>query len=297
MRFGDCYDRAEGKRPVLSFEVFPPKTDAAMTSFQRVIPELVKLGPDFVTVTYGALGSTRERTVEIARRVKAEHRIETACHLTCVGSTAAEIDDILDEVQAAGIQNIVALRGDPPRGETEFRPVEGGYAHAVDLVRHVAGRGGFGIAVAGYPETHIEAVDSPTDLAHLREKVRAGADAVITQLFYDNATFFRFVEDARRLGIDCPIVPGILPILSRKQILRITEMCGASIPEALAGRLEEAGEEREADVGVEQAVEQVVELLENGAPGIHLYVLNRSNHIKRIIEQIPADLILRSPTR
>lgn len=289
MKFGDCYTAAAGKRPVFSFELFPPKTEAGMKKISRIVPELLALGPDFFTVTYGAMGTTQDRTLEIARTIKAEHDIETACHLTCVGSTREELDGTLDSIQAAGIENIVALRGDPPAGETEFKAVEGGHEHAVDLVRHIRSRDTeFGVAVAGYPEKHIEAVDFDTDLAFLKDKVDAGADVVVTQLFYDNAVFFEFEKRARAIGIQCPIVPGILPILSGKQIQRITSMCGTSIPEDLRNELEGAGEDRDAtlEIGVQQAVLQVRELLEHGVPGVHFYVLNSSEHMARVFSDL-----------
>lgn len=295
MKFQETFRAHAGTRPVISFEMFPPKTDAALEKFDRVVPELVKLRPDFMTVTYGALGSTRDRTLEIAARIKREHRVETASHLTCVGSTREEIDDILGALADSGIENIVALRGDPPGDETEFRPVEGGYARAIDLVRHIREHGGFGVAVAGYPEKHLEAPDLETDLDFLTEKVAAGADVVVTQLFYDNADYFRFVESCRERGVECPIVPGILPIVSQKQILRITGMCGSRIPDDLAARLEAASGDAaaEQEVGVDQAVRQVTELLEAGVPGIHFYVLNRATHMREIFARLPESLTRR----
>ena len=284
MKFGDCYTAAAGKRPVFSFELFPPKTEAGMKKISRIVPELLALGPDFFTVTYGAMGTTQDRTLEIARTIKAEHDIETACHLTCVGSTREELDGTLDSIQAAGIENIVALRGDPPAGETEFKAVEGGHEHAVDLVRHIRSRDTeFGVAVAGYPEKHIEAVDFDTELPeHVRwegappseEAKRKGGGV--------------FEKRARAIGIQCPIVPGILPILSGKQIQRITSMCGTSIPEDLRNELEGAGEDRDAtlEIGVQQAVLQVRELLEHGVPGVHFYVLNSSEHMARVFSDL-----------
>jgi len=286
MRFHEIFARRG--RPVISFEVFPPKTDAAMESFRGVLPRLVELRPDFMTVTYGAFGSTQARTLEIAAMIKRDHGMEAACHLTCVGSTAAGLDRILGEIGQAGIENIVALRGDPPQGEKEFVPPEGGFRHAQELVALIRRRGGFGIAVAGYPEKHIEAPDLETDLRHLKKKVETGADIVITQLFYDDAQYFRFVERARSLGIRSPIAPGLLPILSLHQVKRITSMCGATIPPALLGKLEAAGGDEKAalDVGVRHAIAQAEGLIQGGAPGIHFYVLNKSQHMVRIMEGI-----------
>jgi methylenetetrahydrofolate reductase (NADPH) len=284
MRFLETYRRFAGARPVFSFEVFPPRTAAAEEGFHKVVPELVALRPHFITVTYGAMGSTRDRTLEIASAIKRDHGIETACHLTCVGSTPAEIDALLDRIRAAGIQNLVALRGDPPQGEKEFRPPPGGYAHAIQLVEHIRRRGEFGIAVAGYPEKHIEAPSWESDLQHLKEKVDAGGDLVITQLFYDNRLFFDFATRARAAGIRCPIVPGILPILNGKQVRRITRLCGATIPAALLAELDAAGDDAPASeaIGIRQAVRQVQELLDNGVPGVHFYVLNRASHMQKI---------------
>lgn len=289
MKFGETFNKFDGVRPVFSFEVFPPKTDKALEKFQRILPELINLSPDFITVTYGAMGSTQDKTLEIARSIKAENGIATACHLTCVGSTSEEIEVILNQIHDNGIENIVALRGDPPQGETEFKQKEGGYAHAIDLVRHIKPRQQFGIAVAGYPEKHIEASDMNTDLEFLKEKVDAGADVVITQLFYDNQAFFKFHERARSIGITCPIVPGILPILSAKQVKRITSMCGTTIPPKLQADLNAAGDDNKAalEIGIHQAIEQVTELLDWGVPGIHFYVLNRSSHMQRIFSEIP----------
>jgi methylenetetrahydrofolate reductase (NADPH) len=291
MRFAEFYAGKTG--PHISFEVFPPKTDAAMDSLRRVLPELIDLGPSYMTVTYGALGSTRERTLEIAALLKREYGMETACHLTCVGSSRADLDRILDDIRRASIENIVALRGDPPRGETAFVPPPDGYAHANELVAHIRrrhgdGRTGFGLAVAGYPEKHIESPDLDADLKHFKRKVDAGADIVITQLFYDNADFFAFAAAARELGVTRPIVPGLLPVLSAKQVRRITSLCGSKIPPALHAELENAGEDdgHAEEVGIRQCVAQATDLLRRGVPGIHFYVLNKSSHMRRIMEAL-----------
>lgn len=285
----EFYRRAES--PVISFEVFPPQDEKGMDRLARILPRLRALGPDFMTVTYGAMGTTRGRTMEIAARIKREHGLETACHLTCVGSSRAELDEIVESIRAEGIRNIVALRGDPPEGETAFKPPADGLAHGDEIVAHIRGlqarRGWepFGVAVAGYPETHVEAPDRPADLANLKRKVDAGGDVVITQLFYDNDGFFRFVDDVRELGIDVPIVAGLLPILSARQIRRIVGMCGATIPEQLGTRLDACGGDakKEQAVGIEHCMGQVRELIERGVAGIHFYVLNRSSHMKQIM--------------
>jgi methylenetetrahydrofolate reductase (NADPH) len=288
MRFAEFYAGATG--PHISFEVFPPKTDAAMKTLRRVLPELIDLGPSYMTVTYGALGSTRERTLEIASLIKREHGMESACHLTCVGSSRADLDRILDDISRAGIENIVALRGDPPQGETAFAPPPDGYCHANELVAHIRrrhgnGATGFGLAVAGYPEKHIESPDRDTDLRHFKNKVDAGADIVITQLFYDNADFFSFVAAARALGVTTPIIPGLLPVLSARQVMRITSLCGSKVPSDLQVHLETAGEDdgKAEEIGIRQCVAQATELLRRGVPGIHFYVLNKSSHMRRIM--------------
>ncbi len=292
MRFDQFLANRAG--PVISFEVFPPKTDQAMHNLRVVLPQLIELGPSYMTVTYGALGSTRERTLEIASLIKRDFGMECACHLTCVGSSRADIDRIVRDIRRAGIENIVALRGDPPKGEAGFVPPTDGFAHANELVAHIRavesrdGHGRVGVAVAGYPEKHIEARDMATDLANLRRKVDAGADVVITQLFYDNADFFRFVDAARAAGIAQPIVPGLLPIQSVRQIRRITELCGAKIPPALEDELAAAGDDDAAaeEIGVRQCVAQARELIAGGAPGIHFYVLNKARPMQRIMEHI-----------
>lgn len=288
MRFPDIYTGATG--PHISFEVFPPKSDAAMESLRRVLPELIDLAPSYMTVTYGALGTTRERTLEIAALIKREYRMESACHLTCVGSSRADLDRILDDIQRAGIDNIVALRGDPPRGETAFVPPPDGYRYGNELVAHIRRRhaAAFGLAVAGYPEKHIESIDCDSDLRHFKNKVDAGADIVITQLFYDNAHFFSFVDAARAVGVLKPIVPGLLPVLSAKQVRRITSLCGSALPPALQAELEAAGDDdgRAEEVGIRQCVAQATELLRRRVPGIHFYVLNKSSHMRRIMEQL-----------
>jgi methylenetetrahydrofolate reductase (NADPH) len=282
-------------KPIISFEVFPPKTDAAMQNLEQIMPEIVGLRPDFMTVTYGALGSTQERTLEIATNIQNRFKVPTACHLTCVGSSRADLENILQRIKAAGIRNIVALRGDPPAGETKFVAPKDGLSHANELVAFIraaekSGRiGPMGIAVAGYPEKHVEAPDLKTDLANLKRKVDAGADCVITQLFYDNRHYFSFVKAARDLGITIPIIPGLLPILSAKQVMRITSICGSCLPEGLKRDLELAGDDpvKSEEIGVRQCIAQATELLEQGAPGIHFYVLNKSSHMLRIMDKIP----------
>ena len=287
------YFKPDGK-PVISFELFPPKTEAGMRTLSRhLLPELVQLNPSYITVTYGAMGTTRARTLEIASLIKKEFQMEPACHLTCVGSSRADINGILKDIRDADIHNIVALRGDPPQGSDDFVQPKDGFGHANELVAFIRDteppRDPFGVAVAGYPEKHLEAESFEADLAHLKRKVDAGGDIVITQLFFDNQRYFRFVEQARAAGIAAPIVPGLMPILSARQIQRITSMCGATIPPDLEKKLVDAidDDDKAMAVGVEQCIAQAEELLERGAPGIHFYVLNKHVHIREIMDALP----------
>src|SRR5262245_30698144 len=262
----------------LSFELFPPKTPAGEEALWQNVEQLMAFRPDVVTCTYGAGGSTRDKTLEIVSKVKTRFGARVASHLTCVGSTVDQLRAYLTEAKSLGIDNIVALRGDPPKGETAFKPVEGGLSYACDLVTLIQREfGTFGIAVAGYPETHQEAISPQSDLENLKRKVNAGGHCVITQLFYDNADFFRFRQRCHHIGIKAPIVPGILPVTNLAQIQRITSLCKAKLPPAFVAEL---GEKDDADwqfqVGVRWATRQVQELIAVGVPGLHFYVLNKS---------------------
>lgn len=285
MKFADFYGKGY---PVISFELFPPRNTKTMAELEERLPKLISLKPSFITVTYGALGSTQERTLEIASLIKNEYGMETAHHLTCVGSSRDEITSILERIRQNNIENIIALRGDPARGETTFIPSQNGYSHGNQLVGHIREFGGFGIGVAGYPETHIEAPDAETDLRNLKQKADTGADAVITQLYYTNSHFYHFVERCRVMGIYQPIVPGLMPILSVEQIKRITSICGATLPEQLLQQLEDAGsdQERVHEIGIAHTANQALDLLRHGVPGIHFYVLNRHFHIAEIMKRI-----------
>ncbi len=285
MKFHDFY--ASG-HPVISFELFPPHTDRGLAKLERRLPKLIALQPSFLTVTYGALGTTRDRTLEVVSKIKNIYHQDVAHHLTCVASTQEEIAQLLEDLRRENIENIVALRGDPPQGETEFKPPKGGYRYGNELVSHIRKFGGFGIAVAGYPEKHIEATDFETDLKNLKRKVDAGADVVITQLFYDNHLFYAFVDRCRAIGITKPIVPGLLPILNLEQIKRITRMCGASIPRELLEKLTNSGDnqDRVHEIGINHTVAQAVDLLNHGVSGIHFYVLNQYFHIAEIMEHL-----------
>jgi methylenetetrahydrofolate reductase (NADPH) len=273
----------------LSFELFPPKTPQGEVNLFEHVRRLVAYGPSFITCTYGAGGSTQDKTREIVARVHDEFRLPVATHLTCVGRTVDELRDYLRQAESSGIENVVALRGDPPRGDATFRPVAGGLSHANELVALIHREfSGLGVAVAGYPETHQEAPSPEVDLANLKRKVDAGADVVITQLYYDNADFFRFRDRCVRQGIEVPIVPGLLPITNFSQIQRITALCGAKLPGELVKGLEAAGEndEAQAALGVDFAIRQTQQLLDGGVPGIHFYVLNRSEATSRVLDQV-----------
>ena len=276
--------------PSFSFEFFPPKTDEAFDTLMETIRELQKLHPTFVSVTYGAGGSTRRRTIDVVAKAKGELGQESMAHLTCVGSTEEEMRDVLDELRRQGIENVLPLRGDPPAGTDVFEKKPGGFGYANELVSFIKENYDFCLGVAGYPEGHQEADDFDTDLANLKLKVDAGADFVITQMFFDNRFYFDFVVQARAIGIDVPLIPGIMPILNLGQIQRFTQMCGASIPEELLERLEAIKEDAEAvrQCGVEHAAQQCRELLEGGAPGIHFYTLNRSTSTRDIFENLKA---------
>lgn len=292
MRFSEFY--SSRKSPVISFEVFPPKTSNGLTDLEYTLKDLADLAPDFITVTYGAMGTTRDRTLKVADYIKNELKIETACHLTCVGASRDEISSILAEIEKLHISNIVALRGDPPKGENSFITSRDGFSHADQLVRHIreyeklsAGSDGskFGIAVAGYPEKHVEAPSFKVDLQNLKRKADAGADVIITQLFFDNDHYFEFVKKVKDAGIDIPVVPGLMPILSASQIKKITMMCGSSISGELRQQLSNAGDHAE-EIGIRHCRKQLNGLLEKGVPGVHFYVLNRSDHIRQILKPL-----------
>jgi len=279
---------ASADEPIFSFEFFPPKTDDGERNLRAALEALRPLEPDFASVTYGAGGSTRERTVEITRWIKGDLGIEAMAHLSCVGATREELHEILDTIAEAGIENVLALRGDPPRGETEWRPHPGGLRYSTELASLISERQAFGIGAACFPEVHPDAPDLAHDLRFLREKVDAGASFLITQLFFDNELYFRFVEEARASGIEVPILPGIMPITDVSQIKTITGMCGATIPESLLEQLELRAGDPDAvlQLGVSYATLQCAELLARGAPGIHFYTLNRSPATRAILSAL-----------
>ncbi len=290
-------DRLAHKRPVFSFEFFPPKTEKGEATLWRSLELLAPLEPDFVSVTYGAGGSTRDRTIDLVGRIKRETGIEPMAHLTCVGATRDEIASVVDRLGDAGVRNILALRGDPPKGQTEFVHTAGGFRHASELIEFLRGRGDFCLGAACYPEVHPEATDAEVDLKHLKAKVDAGADFLVSQLFFDNRRFFDFHKRAREAGIAAPILPGIMPVTNFKQIQRFTQMCGATIPDLLNSRLRQVQEDPQEVLwaGVQYAAHQCRELLEpagsgpfgarpRGVPGIHFYTLNRSPATRAIFE-------------
>ncbi|MEM6786499.1 MAG: methylenetetrahydrofolate reductase [NAD(P)H] [Myxococcota bacterium] len=277
MRIKDMF---RGRERVVSFEFFPPKTEEGVEKLYGTVEELRGCRPSFVSVTYGAGGSTRDRTIALVTRIKQDLEMEPLAHLTCVGSTKDEVERVLDRLAEAGVENVLALRGDPPRGTTKFEKTEGGFAHASELVQFIRDKGyDFCVGAAAYPEGHPEADDLDDDLRHLVDKVRAGADFLVTQLFFDNQDYFPFVRRARGAGINVPIVPGLMPITDFKQIKRFTKMCGARIPQELYRRLKIVESDPSAVVatGVYWTTRQAKYLLDGGAPGVHFYTLNKSS--------------------
>ena len=267
------------RRPVRSLEFFPPKDDAQMQIMHQAAALLQRVAPDFVSVTYGAGGSTRERTARASAMLRHDFGYTVMPHLTCGGHTRAELETIADELHRGGFRNIMALRGDPPAGAGGFQVAPDGLRYASELVELLKRRhAGFCLGVAGYPEKHPEARSLESDLENLKRKVDAGAAFVATQLFFDNSMYYRFVEKCRLRGISVPIVPGIMPVVSLRQIKRITEMCGATLPKELATRLDVAAEDTDVVeiIGIDWALTQIRGLLANGAPGYHLYIMNRA---------------------
>ncbi len=283
MRIVDAF--GAGKPPTISFEFFPPRTPEAEARLFDTVAQLAPLKPTYVSVTYGAGGSTRKLTRDIVVRIKRDIGIEAMAHLTCAGHTRDELAEILDDLTAAGIENVLALRGDPPRGQAVFTPTPGGFAHGAELAAFINGRWDVCIVSAAYPEKHLEATDFDTDLRYLKEKVGNGAKVLITQLFFEPQLYFDFVARARAAGIDVPILPGIMPITNVSQIERFTSMCGATIPASLRQLLAGVRDDEDAVTarGIEWARDQCRALLEGGAPGLHFYTLNRSHSTQEIV--------------
>jgi methylenetetrahydrofolate reductase (NADPH) len=283
----------ERGEPIFSFEFFPPKSPDGERALFETVDALRPLGPAYVSVTYGAGGSTRQKTVDLVKRLKRESEVEAMAHVTCVGASRDEIAAVLDEVAEAGVQNVLALRGDPPRGQAAFVPHAEGFRYASELVAFIRGspqRWSFCVGAAAYPEGHVETRDLARDLAHLKAKVDAGVDFLVTQLFFDNARYLGFVERARAAGISVPIVPGIMPFTNVEQVERFTAMCGASIPPPLRAAMEVRRSDPDGarELGVAYAGLQCADLLRRGAPGIHFYTLNRSPSTRAILAALRA---------
>jgi methylenetetrahydrofolate reductase (NADPH) len=278
------------KRPVFSIEFFPPKTDEGVVQLFETVEALKPLAPDYVSVTYGAGGATRDGTVEVAQRIKGDYGLEVMAHLSCVGETQDGLATILERFAGIGIENVLALRGDPPRGETEFTPPPDGLSSAADLTGFISDRHEFAIGGACFPEVHPEAANLEADLDYLKTKVDAGAKFLITQLFFDNHVYWDFVDAAREHGIDVPIIPGVIPIGSYGQVARICKLCDASIPDDLDEAMRALGGDVEAEalLGVAYASQQCEELLAGGAPGIHFYALNRAPGTRAVLAALRA---------
>ncbi len=274
--------------PIFSFEFFPPKTEKGEQNLWEALQDLRDLKPSYVSVTYGAGGSTRAKTVELTSRIKRELGIEAMAHLTCVGANQDEIGSVLTELREGGIENVIALRGDPPKGMDKFEVTKGGFAYANELAQYIKSEHDFCVAGACYPEAHPEAGSPYQDLHNLKLKVDAGAEFLITQLFFDNRMYFDFVDRARAKGITVPIIPGIMPIQNVDQIKRFTKMCGASIPPDLLAALEKRKDQpqRVHELGVAHATIQCLGLLQGGAPGVHFYTLNKSTATRDILTAI-----------
>ena len=278
------------KTPAFSFEFFPPKDEAGVDRLFETVARLQVYEPAYVSVTYGAGGSTRKLTVDLVTRIKREVGLEAMAHLTCVGGTREEISSVLDQLRDGGIENVLALRGDPPKGETAFVKSEGGFGYASELTAFIRSRWDFCLAGACYPECHPESASPDVDLANVKRKVDAGTDVLVTQLFFDSKDYFSYVGRARAAGIMVPIIAGIMPITNVSQVKRFTALCGAGIPAPLLKRLEAAGADAQAvqAIGVEHAAAQCRELLDGGAPGIHFYTLNRSHATVDVLDRLRA---------
>jgi methylenetetrahydrofolate reductase (NADPH) len=288
MRIDELIEASD--RPVFSFEFFPPKTPEGERNLLDALEALRPLEPNFVSVTYGAGGTTEQKrkTIDIVASIKRDYGMEAMAHFTCVGATVAELRSTLDLMREADVHNVLALRGDPPAGETEWTATEGGLSYSRELIELIRTDYQFAIGAACFPETHIHATSAEDDLRYLKEKVDAGARFLITQLFFDNAYYWDFVRRARDLGVDVPIIPGIMPITNAGQIRRITELCGSALPPALVAELDVRAQDPEAvaEFGVAYATLQCADLLEHGAPGIHFYTLNRSPATRAILSAL-----------
>ena len=278
------------RRPVFSFEFFPPKTDEGLANLRETLAVLSGDEPDFVSVTYGALGSTRDTTIDIVKWIKQDLGIEAMAHFTCVGATVEELRATLDEIEAAGVDNVLALRGDPPAGQEEWIQTDGGLLYSTELIELLAQHYGFAIGAAAFPEVHPQAESAESDIRFLKAKQDAGASFLITQLLFDNEYYFDFVARARKAGVTVPIIPGVMPVTNLRNIKRIAELCKSEIPEPYERQLEAREDDPQAlqDLGVAYATLQCVDLLARGAPGIHFYTLNRSPATRAILAALRA---------
>jgi len=285
MKVRDCFN---SRQPVFSFEFFLPKTQEGMVQFKSTVRDLKRLAPSFVTLTYGAGGSSRDRTIETAGMIQNELGLTTVAHLTCIAHTRSEIEAIVEKIRGLGIENIMALRGDPPKDGRILPENRRDYRYAVDLVRHIRKMDGFCIGVAGYPEKHPEAASREEDLRHLKEKVEVGADFITTQLFFDNTDYFRFVERVRAMGIAQPVLPGLMPVTNYGQVHKFAAMCGARIPAEIIRALEPRQTDSEYVIryGIDWTYHQARDLLDRGAPGIHFYTLNKSRSTEVILSRL-----------
>lgn len=284
-------DKIRAQNPVFSFEFFPPKNDEGLQRLFETLADLKPYEPAYVSVTYGAGGSTRNLTVDLVQRIKEEVGLEAMAHLTCVGATSDELKTVLDALRDAGIENVLPLRGDPPKDVSSFQRIDGGFGYASELAEYIRANGySFCLAGACYPEVHPDAPSAEADIDALKKKVDAGVDFLITQLFFDNTDYFRFMDRIEKAGIDVPVIAGIMPITNVAQIKRFTQMCGATIPRPLLDRVEPHEEDRAQvrAIGVDHATKQCRELLEKGAPGVHFYTLNRSLATREIIDNLRA---------
>ena len=276
-------------QPVVSFEFFPPKTDEGDRNLlEKTIPALLAAKPDFCSVTYGAGGSTRDKTLMIVDAIQRQHKLPALAHLTCVGHTREQVGELLQKIRALNCKNILALRGDPPPG-SEFQATAGGFEFSSQLVKFIRETGDFSIGVAGFPEGHIACqAGKQQDWNYLAEKISNGADFVVTQLFFDNADYFEFRDALAKRGVNVPLIPGIIPILSATQIKRFTALCGSKIPARLAARLDALGTDdaASAEFGIEYATEQCAELIKQGAPGVHFYTLNKAPSCVRVVQNL-----------
>ncbi len=278
------------RRPVFSLEFFPPKTEDGHANLRATLDTLQHDKPDFVSVTYGALGSTRDRTIDIVKWLKQDLGIEAMAHFTCVGATTGELRETLAEIEAAGVENVLALRGDPPEGESDWTQTDGGLRYSTELIELLREHFGFAVGAAAFPEVHPQAESPEADISFLKAKQDAGAAFLITQLFFDNEFYFDFVARARKAGVTVPIIPGIMPVTSVRNIKRITELCKSEIPSAFEHELQARAEDSDAvhDLGIAYATLQCMDLLARGAPGIHFYTLNRSPATRAILAALRA---------